>query len=118
MVASAASSRADQGAGDVGAAAALGQPEKGPRALAEALDQSGFGQQPQMTGQPRLRLAQDVGEVGDGQFGLRKQRQDAQAGCFAGGFERSGQRGETQLLISHCAFPAAIRVSAYLPHGI
>ena len=103
----------DQDARDVGAAAALGQAEKGPRALAETLDQAGFGQQPQMPGQPRLRLAQDVGEVGDGQFGLRKQRQDAQAGRFAGGFERSGQRGEAQLLISHRAIPGAIRVSAY-----
>ncbi len=66
-----------------------------------------------MTRQPRLRLAQNVGEVGDGQLGLRKQRQDAQAGRFACGFERSGQRGEAQLLIRHCALPAAIRVSAY-----
>ena len=100
MIGSSGSSRADQDAGDVGAAAAFGQPEEGPRAFAETLDQAAFGQKPQMAGQPRLRLAQNVGEVGDGQFGLRKQRQNAQPGRFARGFQRSGQFGESSVVRS------------------
>ena len=73
----------DHGAGDIGGAAALAEPEKCPRAFAEALDQPGLGKQPQMARQPRLRLAQDLGEVGDGQLGLGDQRQDAQPRRFS-----------------------------------
>ena len=73
----------DQRAGDVGAAAALAETEEGPRAFAEALDQAGFGEKPQMPRQPRLRLAQDFGEVRHRQFGLGQQHQDAQPGGFA-----------------------------------
>jgi hypothetical protein len=47
-------------------AAGFGQAEKGPGALAEALDQPGLRQQPQMARDARLRLPQDVGQVGDG----------------------------------------------------
>ena len=43
-----------------------------------ALDQAGFRQQLEMARDARLRLAQDFGEVGDGQFGLGQQRKDAQ----------------------------------------
>ena len=75
-------------------AAALAEPEEGPRAFAEALDQPGLGQKPQMAGQPRLRLAQDFGEIGDGQLGLGQQRQNAQPGRFAGGLERCGEGRE------------------------
>jgi len=70
-----------------GAAAALGQPEERPGALSEALDQSGLGQQFEVARDARLRLAQDVGEVGDGQFGLGQERQHAQARLFARGFQ-------------------------------
>ena len=66
-----------------GAAAMLGQAEEGPGALAEALHQPGLGQKPQMARDARLRLAQDVGEVGDGQLGLGQQRQHAQARLLA-----------------------------------
>ena len=69
----------EQRARDFGAAAVLGQAEERPGALAKALDQPGFGQQLEMARDARLRLAQDVGEVGNGQFGLGQQRQDAQA---------------------------------------
>ena len=44
----------------------------------------------------RLRLAQDVGEVGDGQFGLGQQRQDAQARLLAGGLEGGVESVETE----------------------
>ncbi len=67
-----------QRAGKLGAAAGLGQPEERPGAFAEALDQAGLDQQLEMARDARLRLAQDVGEVGDGQLGLGHQRQDAQ----------------------------------------
>ena len=56
----------------------FGQAEERPGALAEALDQAGLDQQLEMARDARLRLAQDVGEVGDGQLGLGQQRQDAQ----------------------------------------
>ncbi len=81
----------------------LAEPEKGPGAFAEALDQPRLGQEPQMARQPRLRLAQDFGEVGDRQFGLGEQRQNAQPGRFAGGFERRGQPGKGQVFNIHRA---------------
>ena len=90
------SSRVEQRARDVGAAAVLGQPEERPGALAEALDQAGFGQQLEMARDARLRLAQDVGEVGDGQLGLGQQRQHAQARLLAGGLERRVEGIETE----------------------
>ncbi len=65
----------DQGAGDVGGAAALAEAKESPRSFAVALDQSGFGQEPQMAGKARLRLAQDCGQVGDRQFGLGDQHE-------------------------------------------
>ena len=70
----------DQGAGDVGGAAALAQAKERPGALAIALDQPGFGQKPQMPRQPRLRLAQDGGEIGDGQFGVGDAATEAAGG--------------------------------------
>ena len=75
----------DQRARDVGGAAALAEAEKRPRPLAEALDQPGFGQQPQMARDARLRLPQDRGQVGDGQFGLGDQHEQAQARLLARG---------------------------------
>ena len=69
----------DQGAGDVGGAAALAQAEKCPRSFAVALDQAGFGQKPQVAREAGLRLAQDGGEIGDGQFGFGDQHQEAAA---------------------------------------
>ena len=40
---------------------------------------------------------QDVGEIGDGQFGLGQQRQDAQARLLARGLERGVESIETEL---------------------
>ena len=71
----------------LGAAAVFGQPEEGPGAFAEALDQRGFGEQLEVAGNARLRLAQNVGEVGNGQFGFAEQRQNAQARFLARGLE-------------------------------
>ena len=75
----------------------LAQPEEGPRAFAEALDQPGFRQQPQMPRDARLRLAQDGGEIGDGQLRLRQQREDAQPRGLAGGLERAIEGLERQV---------------------
>ena len=68
---------ADQRVGQAGAG--LGQPEERPGTLAVALDQPRLDQQLEMARDPRLRLAQDVGEVGDRKLALDQQRQDAQA---------------------------------------
>ena len=101
MIGSAGSSRAISARAMSAAAAALAEAEERPRAFAEALDQPGFGQQPQMARQPRLRLAQDFGEIGDGQFGLGEQRQDAQPRRFAGRLERGGEGRKGEGLCIH-----------------
>ena len=75
----------DQRARDVGGAAALAEAEEHPRALAVALDQPGFGQKPQMAREAGLRLAQDRGQVGDGQFGLGDEHREAQPRRLARG---------------------------------
>ena len=88
---------ADELARERGAAATLGQAEEGPGALAEALDQAGLGQEPEMARNPRLRLAQDVGEIGDRQLRLAQQCQDAQPRAFARGLERGMERRKRQV---------------------
>ena len=97
MVASCGIEPRDEVARQRRAAAALAQPEERPGAFAEALDQSGLGQQPQMPRDARLRLAQDVGEIGDRQLGLGQQRDDAQARLFAGGLQGAVEVGKRQL---------------------
>ena len=77
------------------APSALAEPEERPGAFAEALDQPGLGQQLEMARDARLRLAQDVGEVGDGQFGLGEQRQDAQPRLLARRLEGAVEGGES-----------------------
>ena len=54
------------------------------------LHQPGFGQEPQMAGKPRLRLAQDGGEIGDCQLSLGNQHQQPQPGRFRRRLERRG----------------------------
>ena len=96
--------------------AALGQAEERPRAFAKALDQPGFGQQPQMARQPRLRLAQDFGEVGDGQLGLGEQHQDAQRVASPAALSVAVEPGEAQLLLIHRAISRHffhIKISLY-----
>jgi hypothetical protein len=63
-------------------AAALAEAEERPGTLAEALDQAGLGEKPQMARNARLRLAQDGGEVGDRQLGFAQEREDAQPRRF------------------------------------
>src|SRR5262249_27951539 len=87
----------DELARELGGAATLAQAKEGPGAFAEALDQTGLGQEPQMARDARLRLAQDVGELGDGQLGLRQERKDAQPCGLAGGLEGGVERGKREL---------------------
>ena len=89
----------DHDAGQIGGSAALAETKEGPRALTETLDQAGLGKEPQMPRQPGLRLAQNLGEVGNRQFGLGKQRQNAQPRRFARRFQTAGEAGKTELLI-------------------
>ena len=49
------------------------------------LQQAGVAQQLQVARQPRLRLAEDFGELHDAEFAARGQREQAQAGRFGGG---------------------------------
>ena len=87
----------DQLARELGAAAAFGQAEERPGALAEALDQPGLGQELEMARDARLRLPQDLGEVGHRQFGLGQQHEDAQARFLAGRLERGIEGIEFQV---------------------
>ena len=86
----------DDGRGERGLGAGVGQPEDRPRALAEARDEPGLGHQLQMPADARLALAEDLGQVLDVQLAAGKQRQDAQARGLAGGAQaaralRAGQ---------------------------
>ena len=76
-----------------------------------ALDQSGFGEQLEMARDARLRLAQDFGQVGDGEFGLGQQREDAQARGFRGRAQSGVDEFEWQPA-DHCrSVPAAAPLS-------
>ena len=105
----------DHRARDIGGAAALAQTEERPRAFAEALDQPGLGEEAQMARQPRLRLAQNLGEVGDRQLGLGDQRQDAQARGFPRCLEHGGQgrKGEGFGVHGGRRFGLDIKISLY-----
>ena len=59
----------------------------------------GLGQQLEMARDARLRLAQNVGEVGDGELGLGQQRQHAQARLLAGRLERGVEGIETEAAV-------------------
>jgi hypothetical protein len=79
------------------ARALLGNAEESPGAFPRPLDQTGFAKKLQVARDARLRLAQNLGKVGHGQFGLCQQRQDAQPGAFPGGFQGGIQGGEGQV---------------------
>ena len=70
-----------------------------------------------MPRQAGLRLAQNLGEVGDRQFGLGDQRQNAQPRRFARRLERAGQGRKAQLGRVHrglrCLALEDIKISLY-----
>src|SRR5581483_4969587 len=70
--------------------AAFSEAEENPRALAEAGDEAGFGQELQVPADARLALTKNLREVLDVQLGRGKQRQDAQTG----GLTRGAKRGK------------------------
>jgi len=83
--------------GDQLADRALGrQLEVHPRALAVPIDDTGVGEQLQMSGDARLRLTQDLGEVGDGQLPVPQQLHDPEACLFADGTQHVEHRGGGQ----------------------
>ena len=71
--------------------AALGTAEERPGSLAEPFDEARLGQQLEMPGDSRLRLAQNLGQLRNRQFSLGQQHQDAQAGFLAGRLEQRCQ---------------------------
>ena len=58
---------------DLCAAAMLGEAKEGPGPLAKTLDQTSLGQEFKVTRDPGLRLPQDVGQIGNREFGLCQQ---------------------------------------------
>ena len=102
----------DHRARDIGGAAALAQTEERPRAFAEALDQAGLGEKAQMARQAGLRLAQDLGEVGNRQLGLGDQRQDAQARGFPAALSMVVRAGKARGSVSMAGrFELDIKIS-------
>ena len=67
-----------------------------------------------MPRQSGLRLAQNLGQVGDRQLGFGKERQNAQPRCLARGFQTGGQPAESKLLKIHAIVHLVdIRISVY-----
>ena len=64
----------------IGGAAARRQPIMDPGPLAEPVEQPGIAQQLQMARNPRLALAEDVGELGHCQLALGAEQQQPQPG--------------------------------------
>ena len=97
------------------------QPEECPRTFLVAADQPGLEQQLEMPRHARLRLVEDLGEVGDGEVAARQQRQDAQPAGFGGRLQciyhrverhmRPGQHSKLQkdINISLCEFRGAVQ---------
>ncbi len=62
------------------------------RALPHPLHHAGFDQQPQVAGQPGLRLAQDLGELHDAERAPRRQREQPQPGRLGAGAQGEEER--------------------------
>ena len=76
--------------------ARFGEAEEGPGALALPRRETRLDQQPQMTRDARLRLAENGDELAHGEFGGFEQAEDAQPRLLAGGLEacKQGAKGE------------------------
>ena len=104
----------------LGRPAPLPEAEECPRSFTEALDQPGFGQEPQVAGNTWLRLAQNFGEIRYGKLGLPQQSENPQPRGFAGRLQRAVQRLELEVgsvghevgavpsFVQACRFPAMI----------
>ncbi len=71
-----------------GRRAVVDEPEEHPRALAVLGDDAGVDEQLEVPRHPRLGLAEDLGQVGDGEFGVPEQRHDPQARLLADRLQR------------------------------
>ena len=101
---------------DPGRRAPVGQPEEGPGALAVALHEAGLDQKLQMARDARLRLAQDVGEVGDRQLALGQQGQDPQPRLLGGG-PQDAQASSSRVGAAGSSWPSSlshIKICLYL----
>ncbi len=70
---------------------ALRQTVKRPGALSEPVQKPGVAQKLEMTGNPRLALTEDLGQIADRQFRPCAQSQKAKACRFSGGAKSSEQ---------------------------
>src|SRR5262249_52794755 len=75
---------------------AFAQAVEHPGTLANALDQPRVAHQLQVPTDPRLALAENLGDFADGQFAARKQRQKAETRAFRRRFQ------PTEYLIQAC----------------
>ena len=82
---------ADDAVHEVARRVVVGDAEEGPGPLLVAVDQPGLQQQLQVARDARLRLVEDVGQVGHGQVAARQQRQDAQTAGFGRRLQRIDQ---------------------------
>ncbi len=119
------SSGGQDGAQDLGRGGALAEAEEGPGAFAVPLDEPGLGQELEMARDARLRLAEDIGQVGHRELALGKQRQHPQPGFLGGGpqsLQGLGQSGgrvvhgcpvrERDINISLCEIERKRRIAA------
>jgi len=70
--------------------------EERPCALPVFVDHARVGEQLEMTRDPRLRLAEDLGEVGDRELAVLQQSHDPQPGLFVEGPQHVEERVERQ----------------------
>ena len=88
----------EHGPQDRGAGPSSVTPEEGPGSFAVALDELRLDEKLQVARDARLRLAEDVGQIGHRQLALGEQRQDAQARLLGG-----GPQGAERLVQGGCA---------------
>ena len=95
---------ADEVAGEL--AARVGEPEEGPGALPLADGEPGLGQELQVAGHPRLRLAEDGDELADRQLGLIEQAEDPQPRFLARRLEpgEEGRKGHCRIVGGNSVF--------------
>ncbi len=99
---SSASIDVDRGPGDERVVSRrVDEAEERPGALAVLGDEAGIDEQAEVPRHARLRLAEDLGEVGDGQFTVTQQCDDAQPGLLADGLQRVERWSEVRLHVRH-----------------
>src|SRR5690348_15039578 len=72
----------------LGGPVVLGETEEGPCTFAEAGHEPSFGEKPEVARNAWLRLAQDVGQIRNSQFGFDEERENAQPRLLTGSLQR------------------------------